>query len=142
MSYADKSDGTRYERVRRASSVHTPGDELRKLGCDPDDAVRASVIGNTSPAIPDAFIQELATKALRSSNWVLRQAVAASVRVTLDQHREVATERHWYICMALVNNPVCPQDLLEEFAKYPREGQKDLKEVRELARLRLGWSRP
>ncbi len=142
MIYEKNAGGTRYERVRKASNPLTPGDELVALGSDSDDAVRASIICNPSPAILGTLVRKLAAEALQSSNWVLRQAVAASTRVTPDQHREVAASRHWYICIALVNNLTCPQDLPEEFAKDPEEGQPDLKEVRERARQRLDWGRP
>lgn len=129
----------RYERTRVASQKDTPAEILMALAEDTDAAVRAGVICNESPNLPDSVSQKIAARELRAttSNWVLRQSIAASTRVLPDQHRAVASEREWYVCIELVNNVNCPLDLLVSFAKKPERGEVDLKEVRAIARNKL-----
>ncbi len=130
----------RYRLVRLASRGDTPTERLIDLSKDKDAAVRASVLYNPSPELPDGVVQGIAKRELeaKESSWVLRQAIAISTRVTADQHRAVAAAREWYVCIALANNPECPADLLKEFAKDPEPNQPDLlKEIRAIARQRL-----
>ncbi len=111
----ESMDLDRYARVRLASSRITTAEELGILSCDPDDAVRASVLGNS--VFPPKEARELAARELSGSpSWVILQAMAGSPLMYERVYWRLAKRKSWYIAIALARNPRCPKGILKRFA--------------------------
>lgn len=118
--------------VRTASCASTPLCTLVRLSKAGGEAVRASLLRNSSFPWAD----ELAQHELENSSatWVIRQAIAGSVRVSEVTLRRVASGGEWFVMIALANNPRCPKDILEVCAADQRVS---FKEITAIARSRL-----
>lgn len=126
-------DPNRYPRVRRASSKLTSAEELGVLSRDPDDAVRASVLGNS--AFPPKEARSLAARELSGSpSWVILQALAGSPFMYERVYWRLAKRKSWYIAIALAHNTRCPKGILKMLAA--KSGEK-WKEIRAIAAQRL-----